>query len=483
MKKAGIAIAVVVAFGVVGTAGAWYTGTQMEGVLRDAVARSNDQIEQALPDGSVRLELTAFDRGVFSSSARYEFVYPGPEEEGPVTIVVVDELEHGPFPLSRLTSLKLVPVMATSEAVLERSDYLAPLFDASGDQPPVVVRSTLGYGDSIDGTVNVAQLVFEDEDAKVEVSPVTLKFTTDVAGEAVVLDGRTEGLQLTTSSESGETISMQLSGVTLFADRQRGESNFYLGEGRMGVETLRLENETGPTLLLEGLTQSDTLTEDDGNLAGTLDFELTKASYQDHELGSAGMKWSFSRFDQGATAELNELYNQRTMSAYKGEEPPEQSERWREAFASLLAGQPQLALDLLVIRTPGGESRARAELKLASPESFDLPPQDLVPQLLAGLDAHVQLSKPMLRDMIMYKTLFEPDADAEVVAAEAEVVVEMVAAMAERTHLAREEDDNLITNLTYSDGVIKLNGEVIPPQALAGLLALFNPTSPGATAE
>jgi uncharacterized protein YdgA (DUF945 family) len=89
----------------------------------------------------------------------------------------------------------------------------------------------------------------------------------------------------------------------------------------------------------------------------------------------------------------------------------------------------------------------------------------------------------MLRDIIMYKTLFEPGMDAEVVAAEAEIMVEMVAGMAESTKLARQEEDNLVTKLTYSDGNIELNGEVIPPEALAGLLALFNPANPAVTAE
>jgi uncharacterized protein YdgA (DUF945 family) len=89
----------------------------------------------------------------------------------------------------------------------------------------------------------------------------------------------------------------------------------------------------------------------------------------------------------------------------------------------------------------------------------------------------------MLRDLIMHKTLFEPGADAEVVAIEAYVMVEMAAGMAESTKLARLEEDNLVTKLTYSGGTIELNGEAIPPEALAGLLTLFSPASPGAAAE
>jgi len=85
--------------------------------------------------------------------------------------------------------------------------------------------------------------------------------------------------------------------------------------------------------------------------------------------------------------------------------------------------------------------------------------------------------------MVMYKTLFEPGTDPEVVAVEAEVLVDMLGTMAASTGLAKQEDDNLVTNLTYADGEIELNGEVIPPEALAGMLALLSPASPEAAAE
>jgi len=478
MKKAGIAVAVVVALGLAGTAGAWYTGTQMEGVLRDAVARSNAQIDEAMPGGAVRLEMTAFERGVFSSSARYELTYPGGEDEGPVTLTILDNLEHGPFPLSRLASLQLLPVMATSEAVLERSETLEPLFAASGDEPPIVVSSTLGYTNNIDGSLRVAPLAFENEKVSAELAPVMLEFATDVDGDAIVMNGQWDGVRMASQPGLEESFTLQVSGVTLFTDQQRGSAGIYLGEGRLAVASIRVEDETEGALVLEGLSQNTVLAEEDGNLTGDVDFGLSKVSYKDQELGSAEMQWSFSQLDQEATAEISRLYNELTMSVYAGEEPPEQGDRWREAFIAMLDAQPQLALDLLVIRTPNGESRARAEVQLAKPESFDLPAPELVPQLLSRIDAHVQVSTPMLRDMVMYKTLAQPDLDPEVVAIEAEVLVDMLAGMAQSTGLAKLQDGDLVTNLIYADGGIELNGEVIPPEALAGVLALLSPASP-----
>ncbi|WP_369796883.1 DUF945 family protein [Arsukibacterium sp. MJ3] len=59
----------------------------------------------------------------------------------------------------------------------------------------------------------------------------------------------------------------------------------------------------------------------------------------------------------------------------------------------------------------------------------------------------------------------------------------MVATLAESTKLARQEEDNLVTKLRYSDGQIKLNGEAIPPEVLTGLLTLFSPANPEAAAH
>jgi len=84
--------------------------------------------------------------------------------------------------------------MAAGETVLERSDYFAPLFTASGDETPIVVQSTVRYGNSIDGSINLATLVFENDQAKAEFAPAKLNFATDMSGESVVLDGRSDGM-------------------------------------------------------------------------------------------------------------------------------------------------------------------------------------------------------------------------------------------------------------------------------------------------
>ncbi len=116
-KSASILLGIVVAGGAVSAGGAWYTGTKLEGVLTNAIADSNKQMQTALAgsNSTATLELVSMDRGTFSSTAHYRLKGEGEIFGGePVELLFVDQIEHGPLPFSRLITLKWLPVMATS---------------------------------------------------------------------------------------------------------------------------------------------------------------------------------------------------------------------------------------------------------------------------------------------------------------------------------------------------------------------------------
>lgn len=126
-KSVNIAVGVVVVAGALITAGAWYTGTRLEGVLGDAVQQGNQQIQAAFVghEGSASVELLSLDRHFFTSTAHYKFIVQNPKLNGgqSVELLFVDNIEHGPFPWSRVKSLNLVPVMAASNMALERTCF------------------------------------------------------------------------------------------------------------------------------------------------------------------------------------------------------------------------------------------------------------------------------------------------------------------------------------------------------------------------
>ena len=46
-KSAGIAVGVIVVAGALATAGAWYTGTQLEGALNDSISQANQELAKS----------------------------------------------------------------------------------------------------------------------------------------------------------------------------------------------------------------------------------------------------------------------------------------------------------------------------------------------------------------------------------------------------------------------------------------------------
>lgn len=469
MKKARIAIITLGILVAAGTAGGWYTGTQLESVLQDSIRRGNQQLTAQFPGSDMALELVEFERGVLSSRARYRLsLQVASEDEPALDLFISDHIEHGPMPLSRLVSFQWMPMMAVSHAVLEHSDALAGLFTASAGQEPITINSNIGYGNGITGDLRVAPMSLSDADTQVIFSGLDANFQTDTRASRVVLSGRVDSLEVSGGAR------IALAGGELQMDRRRDDTTgLYLGDGHLTLDSLALEMTGQPALVLQEIVQSDSITLAADGVRGGLGYQVGSVSYDGRLLGSMRMDWSLSRLDPAATKVLVGMYNTLSMGV-EPEDPQALQQQLTAALQQLLAGKPRLALDHFSVRTAHGESRVKLGIDLSSPTSFDQPPALLAQQLIAGVDANLVLSKPMLSDVLRYKALLQPEADAAVIEQEAMMTVEMVAGMLEMMQLGTLEGDNILSSLRYADGVIDLNGQNIALEDFLGLLAMMS---------
>lgn len=465
MKKAGIAITALVVVAAAGIAGAWYTGTQLEGVLQQNLEQANQQLRTQFPNTDLALELAGFEQGLFSSQARYRLVLQAAEGgDSGFELFVNDLIEHGPLPLSRLTSFKWLPVMAVSHAQLEQSEALSGLFAASAGRPPVMLTSSVGYGKGIRGELQIPPLNWQNDDISSHFAGLSALYKTDTAGNAIKLNGRVDSVEL-----QGRA-SVSLVGMDFSLDRQRDASGLYVGSGRMELDQLAAVIDDQPALILSEMVQSDVtrLNADGANVE--LTYRIGSVNYGSNRLGSMDMSWTLSRFDPQAMMELAGIYNSALLGA-ADEDPQAVIDQAQVALEQLLDGQPRVSLDNLSIKTANGESRFSLGLDLDRPLSLELPPAMLVPQLIGKLEAKLVLSKPMLMDMLRHRALFQPNADMAAVEREAAMMAEMIGGMAEVLQLGRVEGDNILSQLTYAGGDVQLNGQSIELEELVGLLA------------
>ena len=466
MSKAGIAISTLVVLIGVGTAGAWYTGTRLEGVLQQSIEQGNQQLAAQLPGAGVALELVGFQRGLFSSQARYRLVLRAAEDDQPaIDLFINDHIEHGPMPLSRLRSFKWLPVMAVSRAQLEPTAELAELFAASAGQAPVTLVSSIGYGQGISGELQVAPLSWTGDEAKGTFSGLSALYRTDTAGDRLAVSGRVDSLELELEAPGR----IGLVGVEFALDRRRDTSGLYLGNGRVALDQLAVMLDGQPALVMSDVLQTDHTHLDADGVKAELNYQVGSFSYDGKPLGSMNMGWSLSRLDPQATLLLTGLYNRLALGS-EPDDPGVLAEQFREALQQLLQHQPRLALNNFSIRTANGESRFSLGMELGNPDSLEQPAEQLAHQLIGSLEANLVLSKPMLMDVLRYQALFQPHSDAAALEQEAALMVEMASGMAEMMQLGRVEGDNILSSLRYADGMIELNGQRIPLEDFVGLL-------------
>ena len=158
MKKSVVALGVIVALGVVGVGGAWFTGEKAQTEYLRQIELANKQA-QALGSSDlfkVVYQNKQFERGFFTSQVEDEVVISLPKEGKVFTIPFSTKLYHGPFPLNQLEKFNFVPTMFSAQGVIGKNETTQPLFDLLKSDKPVQYQVTTSYNLSTKGKVELA---------------------------------------------------------------------------------------------------------------------------------------------------------------------------------------------------------------------------------------------------------------------------------------------------------------------------------------
>lgn len=475
MKKTGIAAVVLLVAGAAVTAGAWYTGTQLETLLPEKIAEANQELARQLPGSEVQLSLTSLERGVFSSVARYQLDLGELAHEWPASeLVLVEHIEHGPLPLSRLSTLRLLPVLSHSQTRLEETALTAPWFRQAEGGEPLRIQTTLGYDLEASVRLEVAPLRFADGETHLSFSGFQGEF--EGSAEQVTGSGHFDRLELSTLGEQPTRVGLQ--GLQVVFDRHKGPSGLFLGEQSVTLERLDVHWPGLEPLVLSELAQHDRLSQTDDLLAADLTLELAGLSYAEQPLGALRMDWSARDLNAGAIVALADLIGSYAETL---ESDPEhegfshaQEQHLKAALESLLDSRPSLSLDSLSLKTANAESRLSLQLGLSKPAMGEaLPPEVLIQQLVSRLNLQLDLPKASIRDLVGYQALFDASLDPQAVAMEADMLAEMAGDMAVGMELATLQGDTLQTRLDYADGQVTLNGQTRPLEEFLAMLSLL----------
>ena len=482
-KSAKFAIGVVVVAGAVITAGAWYTGTRLEGVLGDAVAQANQQVQAALVghQGSANVQLVSLDRHFFTSTAHYKLTFQTPKlnDGQPVELLFVDNIEHGPFPWSRVKSLQLVPVMAASNTQLEKNLYAEKWFAMTGDKSPLTGHFSMGYDRATKGRLELLPFQFSNQQGSFSFSGFTLNATGSADGEKLEANGLLGSLDVTATSEEGP-VKLSLRDLTFNTGGTKGKSGFYLGHSDAKASSATFEAAGRPPIEFKNFVNTSLLQEVEGNLNAQVNYDIGTISVDGKDIGSSQMLWKFANFDIASTKNLLKIYQEKVQpqaqaAAAMGESYTPHLSAADQALVQaevgkLLAAKPHIELEKLSLKTASGESHFTLSMDLANPASLDQPGAQLLKQLLTQLDAKLVLSKPMIQDLATLQAKSAGQTDPAAIAQHAQGTAESVGGMAVMLQVGKVEGDNIVSSLHYANDVVDFNGVKMSAQQFAAAM-------------
>jgi uncharacterized protein YdgA (DUF945 family) len=168
MKKILSAVAGVSVLAVAGWLGAtWYTGKFIEADRAARLEETNQRFEQLWPGRGVKLQELDYERGFFSSRARYGLSVASDSRLAPGVAEIEVVAYHGPFPLGAPGPAGFAPKMAAVHAELGRTEGAKALFDAAAGKTPIHSDTAFAYGGDSQGILVVEPLNLTIEDRKV----------------------------------------------------------------------------------------------------------------------------------------------------------------------------------------------------------------------------------------------------------------------------------------------------------------------------
>ncbi|MBZ9783986.1 YdgA family protein [Pseudomonas sp. REP124] len=488
-KSAGVLLGIVVAIGAVSAGGAWYTGTKIESVINTSLADANQQLQAAMVGhkGTAKVELVSLERHVFSSTAHYRLKAEGEMfGEAPVELLFVDKLEHGPLPFSRLMTLKLLPVMATSHYELEKTPLTEKWFAATKDASPLKGVVNIGYDNSTNGSLELLPVETAlDDKSSVKFSGLKVDISASAEAKKVKADGYMDSLKLVTVAEDQAPVQVELSGLTLASNLNKSTYGYYTGENTLSLTNSKTTFSPKQTVLGFKNFEMKNQTQESGTTAsGRADYKIDEVTLNDKKVGSVQMALSLKNLDIPSTMALMEIY-QTKLQPYEqavaeateaGQPAPElnlteaEEAVLKSNLEKLLAAGPQVALENLSLKTTNGESRANLVLDLTKPPSVEVPADQLVRQLIALLDLNLQVSKPMLVDILTLQSQLDGQTDAKLIADQATASADMFSSMAVGSQLAKLDGNNVVSKLHYANNEVDFNGQKMTVEQFVGFL-------------
>ena len=465
-----------VALVIAGYAGSsWQAGARIQSEADTATEAVNNYLTKQWPD-QVLLTQTSYNRGVFSSQATYTLSFPTSNEAGAKPeIVFVNQIKHGPLPVSELFKGHFSLIGAVIETSMARTPFTEDLFKALNGQSllqgtAIVDRKGQAQihwiARALDITQKGVRSNFTGAELKAEVGP-SLSFTRG----ALVLKG------LTLSDEQN---SFDIQNSRIHADTTQGSFGLNLGTSGAEIGSLSLTVPNTIDLKAENILSRFSLKENGALIEGSAQYEVGALALNKKDWGKITFAADYGKLDgKGLRSllDLNSSLVSRSMNNPQEADLINASDvkQFWQSLHILSQAAPTLQISPLAWQTKDGTSQF--ELKAAfAPTNIKPNGIGLSSNPLDTLEGKLTLSRPMIAGLLMQNMQSKGMTAAQSKSRTDAEIKTMLDAVSQ-FKIGKFEGDTLTVKLSFEKNKFQINGQPMSIDKLFQFLASAVPSA------
>ncbi len=457
MNKAAVIAGVVVVAVAAYSGVSWYVGKESEDTIRAAIDRSNEQLAGSLADQdsiSAKIEIADYDRGIFSSNARYSIIVRDGDET--IELAMQDHMQHGPFPLDLVRQGNFAPMLAYSRSNLVDTPSVKRWFEAARGAVPLTVDTQIRTGGAGTSVWEFAPLDWKDDDGTLAFSGgrINVEFTDDFRNSEG--NGRFESL-VVGDTEAQQTFSLK--GIGLESRVTTADDDSVKTDSALRTELTTLEDPSGELLTIERFVAKLESTQRAKLLDAKLRYDLERVRMGEIDLGSMTLGGELADFPFESFSALLSEYDaiaqeQGVEEADEVQLSAEEEQRLLAKLKPLMAAGPKAAVHPVIWRNEKGESVMSLRLAFQGwsgedPVSID----DAVSRSLKELRFEVSLSRPMFLQAVAQSGM---GSEMEMLAA---FMFDQYVGRLEEEGLVQRDGDIATIHVVYGEGEVQVNGQ------------------------
>lgn len=451
----------------------WYIGGRVQAEADAAIESLNTYIAKNWSDHA-RVTLRTYERGVFTSRASYVLSFPAAKTSAlKPEVLLVNHITHDALSLAQIGHKNFDWLSASVHTTLEPTAFTEALFKATGGRSLIEGRTQLSAKGvakldwiirPVDHTQDTVRSRFAGATLVAELGPAFSHTKGELKVEALnITDGK---------------ITLEIKSSRLHTDTHPGQSGLNIGLSGADIGELTLTSLNFPTVTAKKINTRLILNEKDGLLSGQSHYDIERLTVDKKDWGTLQLTASYDKLNSNTVKSLADLYTAILTRSLNNE--PEADlmtaadlKQFWGYVQTLVKNNPSLRLDPLVWQTAQGQSSITLSTVLA-PVELRSNGIGLNGNPIQTIDATIAISRAMAVGVLAtgLETSGIQQAQAK---SSAEKDITAALDVAAKSKLGTLKGDRLVTQLSFKDGVFKVNGQPVAPETLLTLASSLVP--------